>query len=351
MDEESRQPPRRGLGSRLARALGRRPAEPVQPEGLEPRAPESEPDEAGVPEEAAWLDAAVEEFERRLAEVLKQAGDDLYAQVERDLAAAEERMRENEQRLVQNVSERLEGAIAELRVQGDAQLAEELERVKETAEAPLASIRKVEAEAVRAAESAASRAQKSAEKAAAQMEAAAEKLGVRARRQELKLVREENSKRMTGALARLERQAELRMGELEAVRAEAEGLLAEVGDRLAAAASAAAELEQWLDEAGDRLAETESRAESTDAVIRDAVARLEETIASVEEAERRVLEIGERVGATAKRIAELGEHAERAVDWEGRMEAAMRSEADAAQRITEAERRLLERIDPGTDPS
>jgi hypothetical protein len=29
----------------------------------------------------------------------------------------------------------------------------------------------------------------------------------------------------------------------------------------------------------------------------------------------------------------------------------MRSEADAAQRITEAERRLLERIDPGTDPS
>lgn len=335
----------------MARAFGRRSPEPVQPEGLEPPAPEPEPDDAGAPDEAAWLDAAVEEFERRLAEVLKQAGDDLYAQVERDLAAAEERMRENEQRMVQNVSERLEGAIAELRVQGDAQLADELERVKETAEAPLASVRKVEAEAVRKAESAASRAEKSAAKAAEQMEAAAEKLGVRARRQELKLVREENSKRITGALARLERQAELRLSELEAVRVEAEGLLAEVDDRDAAAASATAELERRLDETADRLVETESRAESTDAVIRDAVARLEETTARVEEAEQRVLEIGERIGATARRIAELGEHAERAVDWEGRMEAAMRSEADAARRITEAERRLLERIDPGTDPT
>jgi len=325
----------------------------VQSEGTQPaaREAEAEPDEAGAPEEAAWLDAAVEEFERRLAEVLKQAGDDLYAQVERDLAAAEARMRENEQRMVQTVSERLEGAVAELRVQGDAQLADELERVKETAEAPLASIRKVEAEAVRKTESAASRAEKSAAKAAEQMEAAAEKLGTRARRQELKLVREENSKRITGALARLERQAELRIGELEAVRAEAEGLLAEVDDRVAAAASAATELEQRLDETGERLAGTESRAESTDALISDAVARLEETIASLEDAEQRVLEIGERVGATARRIAELGEHAERAVDWEGRMEAAMRSEADAAQRITEAERRLLERIDPGTEPS
>jgi chromosome segregation ATPase len=335
----------------MARVFGRRPPEPVRPEGLEPPAPEPEPDAAGAPDEAAWLDAAVEEFERRLAEVLKQAGDDLYAQVERDLAAAEERMRENEQRMLQNVSDRLEGAIAELRVQGDAQLADELERVKETAEAPLASIRKVEAEAVRKAESAASRAERSAAKAAEQMEAAAEKLGVRARRHELKLVREENSKRMTGALARLERQAELRLSELEAVRVEAEGLLAEVDDRVAAAASATAELERRLDETADRLAETESRAESTEAVITDAVARLEQTTARVEEAEQRVLEIGERVGATARRIAELGEHAERAVDWEGRMEAAMRSEADAAQRITEAERRLLERIDPGTDPS
>jgi chromosome segregation ATPase len=337
----------------MARAFGRGRPEPVQPEGIEPPAlePKPERDEAQAPEEAAWLDAAVEKFERRLAEVLKHAGDDLYAQVERDLAAAEERMRENEQRMVQTVSERLEGAVAELRVQGDAQLADELERVKETAEAPLASIRKVEAEAVRKSESAASRAEKATAKAAEQMEAAAEQLSMRARRQELKLVREENSKRMTGALARLERLAELRMGELEAVRAEAERLLVEVDDRVAAAASAAAELERRLDETGERLAEAESRAESTGALIRNAVARLEETIASVEEAERRVLEIGGRVGATARRIAELGEHAERAVDWEGRMEAATRSEADAAQRITEAERRLLERVDPGAEPS
>jgi DNA repair exonuclease SbcCD ATPase subunit len=261
----------------------------------------------------------------------------------------DQRLREAEQRLEANVSERLDGAVAALRAQGDAQLARELERVKEAAETPLTSIRKVEADAIRAAESAASRAEKSAAKAASQIEDAAEKLGMRARRQELKLVREETSKRVTDALAQLERQAAMRMAEAEAVRAESERLLAQVHERVGAAAAAATELENRLDAASDRLAETERRGESTGAVIQGALARLEHAIGRVEEAERRVLEIEDRVSTAARRIAELGEHAERAVDWEGRMAAAMQTEADAAQRISEAERRLLDRIDPGAD--
>jgi chromosome segregation ATPase len=345
MDEESQQP-RRGLSGRMARAFGRRSPGPV--DGA-PEAPAVEPvaDEPGAPADTEWLDQVVEEFENRLAEVLKQAGEELYAQVERDLAQTEKRLRETERRMELNVTERLEGAVAEVRVQGDAQLTDELERVKEAAETPLASIRKVRAEAVQAAESAAARADKSASKAATQIEVAAEKLGVRARRQELKLVREETSKRMAGALARLEHQAEIKMAEVEAVRADTEALLAEVDDRVTAASDAAAELDRRLEDIGLRLSSAESRAEATAALIEDAMARLEHSIDRVEDAEQHVLQVSERAGDAARRIAELGEYAERAVDWEGRMAAATRTEADAAQRISDAERRLLDRIDPG----
>jgi len=331
----------------MAKALGRRSPEPPEPEQSDPYVAAPQPSGPAAPGDAEWLKAAMDEFESRMAEVLKQAGEDLYEQVGRDLAATEERLRETERRLEMTVSERLEGAVAELRVQGDAQLAGELERVKRAAGAPLSEIRKVEADAVRAAEAAAARAEQSAAKAAAQIEAASEKLGVRARRQELKLAREETSKRMTEALARLEHQAELRMNEVEAVRVESGELLAQVDERVSAAAGAATELERRLDAVAERLAQTEARSESAATLIEDAVTRLERAIETVENAERRVLAVEQRVGATARGIAKLGEYAERAVDWEGRMAAAMRTEADAAQRISEAERRLLDRIDPG----
>ena len=342
MDEES-QRPRRGL---FRKAFGRRQPESREPEP-EPPFKEQLPPEPGATSDAEWLDAAIQGFESRLAEVLKQAGDELYAQVEQDLAKTEERVRETERRLELNVAERLEGAVAEVRVQGDAQLIDEIERVKEAAETPLSTIRKVRTEAVREAEAAAARADESATKAAAQIEAAAQKLGVRARRQELKLVREETSKRMKGALERLEHQAELRMAEIEAVRTETQDLLAQIDERVTNAADAADELDRRLEATGARLSAAESRAEATASLITEAMARLEDAIAKVEDAEQRVLEVSGRVGATAKRIAQLGEFAERAVDWEGRMAAATRIEADAAQRISDAERRLLDRIDPG----
>src|SRR3954447_22404648 len=334
----------------MSGALGRDSRPPAE------SIPEPPPEEQGAgepapPADTEWLDAAAEEFEKRLAEALKQAGEELYAQVERDLTQTEERLREAERRLELNVAERLEGAIAELGGQGDAQLSDELERFKEASEAPLATIKKVRTEAVQAAESAGARADESAAKAAAQIEAAAEKLGVRARRQELKLMREESSKRMTGALARLERQAELRMGEIEAVRAKTEEMLAQVDERVSIAVDAATELDRRLEAAGQRLSAAESRAEATASLVEDATARLDDAIARVEDAEQRVLEVSDRARATAMHIADLGEQAERAAEWEGRMVAAARTEADAAERITEAERRLLARIDPGASPS
>lgn len=314
MDEGSQQrssgPPRRGLGARLASALGRGQAGKPEPAGTGP------PGETAP--EADWLDAAVEEFERRVEAVLRDAGDELRAQVERDLAATEERLRVSEERLRRNVEERLEGAIAEVRVQGDAQLAGELERVREVS---------------------------------SQVDAAAEKLGARARRQELKLVREENSKRITGALARLERQAELRMAEVEAVRDEAQSLLVQVDDRLATAVGTIDELDRRLERAAESLLATESRAQGTEELVTSAVARIEQALAQVEDSRRRIAAIEHLVETTARRIAALGEHAERAAEWEGRLSAATRSEAAAAQRITEAERRLLDRIDPGTEQS
>jgi len=343
MEGESGQ--RRGLGARLAGALGRR--SPGPPPSTEEREPA--PEESGAPDEAAFLEAAVEEFERRLADVLKRAGEELYSRVERDLAATEARMRETEQRLETTISDRLDGAIAEVRVQGDTQLEYERERMREAAEAPLTSIRRERTEALREIEAAASRAEKASEKAAAQIEAAAEKLGMRARRQELKLVREENSKRITAALARLERQAGIRAEEVDAVRREAQSLLGEVNDRIADASSAAAELDRRLDEAGNRLAEAERRANESAGVIADAVGQLDRATASAEDAERRVLEISGRVEAAARRIAELGESAEQAAEWEGRIAAAVETEANVARRISDAERRLLERVDPGNE--
>src|SRR5436190_20594816 len=126
----------------MARAFGRGS---TSPGAAAPGAPPSEAvaDEPTAPAEAEWLEAAVDEFENRLAEVLKQAGEELYAQVERDLAQTEERLRETERRLELNVTERLEGSVAELLVQGDAQLTDELVRFKEASETPLATIRKV----------------------------------------------------------------------------------------------------------------------------------------------------------------------------------------------------------------
>lgn len=320
MDEGSQRPssgpPRRGLGARLARALGR---------GQAAKAGQTQPGEAGPPEEPTaeepereWLDAAVEEFERRVEAVLREAGEELQARVERDLAATEERLRESEERQRRNVEERLEGAVAEVRVQGDAQLANELERVREVS---------------------------------SQVDAAAEKLGARARRQELKLVREENSKRITGALARLERQAELRMAEVEAVRDETQSLVAQVDDRLATAAGTMDELDRRLEAAADGLLATEGQAKGVEELVTSAVARIEQALAQVEDSRGRIVEIERLVQAAARRIAELGEDAERAAEWEGRLSAATRSEAAAAQRITEAERRLLDRIDPGTEQS
>src|SRR5689334_15927474 len=131
----------------MARAFGRRSPESGKPE-LEPP-PEPPPvSESIPPADAEWLDEAIDQFESRMAEVLRQAGDELYAQVERDLARTEEQLRRTEERIDQNVAERLEGAVAEVRVQGDAQVADEIARVKEAAETPLATIRKVRAEAV-----------------------------------------------------------------------------------------------------------------------------------------------------------------------------------------------------------
>jgi DNA repair exonuclease SbcCD ATPase subunit len=340
--EEGSQRPRRGL---FRRAFTRSAPESPEP-GFESQADEPLPPEPD-PQSDEWLDAAIEEFENRLAQILKQAGDELYGQVERDLARADQRLRETEEQLELTVAERLEGAIAEVRVQGDAQLADEIRRVKETAEAPLATIRKVRAEAVQETQAAAERADKSATKAAAQIEAASQKLALRARRQELKLVKEETSKRMKGALDRLEHQAQLRMAEIENVRAETEDMLGQIDERVSAIADATDELDRRLEATGERLSAAENRADATASLIADAMERLDDAVAKVEEAEEHVLEVSERVGNTAKRIAELGEFAERAVDWEGRIAAATRTEADAAQRITDAERRLLDRIDPG----
>jgi chromosome segregation ATPase len=340
---------RGGFGARLSRAFARPRPEP-EPVEAEPTAEEE--NAAGEPEAPGgeeWLEAAVQEFERRLAAILKQAGDDLYAQIERDLAATEERLREAERRLAENSDARLEAAIAEIRLQGDAQLADELTRVKAAAEAPLSSIRKAETTAVRAAESAAARAQRSATVAASQIDSAAEKLTARARRHELKLARQENAKRIAAALARVERQSELKMAEVEAIREEARGLLAEVNQRVATAGDEADELALRLEITEGRLAETESRADAADALVEDAVARLEQSIDRVEEADRSVTEMEDRIGATAQRIAAIADTAERSVDLEGRMVAAAQTEADAAQRIREAERRLLDRIEPRDD--
>jgi hypothetical protein len=153
----------------MAKALGRTSGEPPEPEQPDASIADPQSGEPALPPDAEWVNAAMDEFESRLAEALKGAGEELYAQVERDLAATKERLRETEQRLETTLSDRLEGVVAELRVRGDARLADELKRINEAAEVPLISIRKAEADAVRAAEAAAAQAEQSAVKSAAQI--------------------------------------------------------------------------------------------------------------------------------------------------------------------------------------
>ena len=107
------------------------------------------------------------------------------------------------------------------------------------------------------------------------------------------------------------------MAEIEAVRAETEDLLAQIDERVTSAVEAAEELDRRLAVTGERLTAAETRAEATASLVAEAMERLEDAMTRVEDAERGLLEVSERAGSTARRIAELGESAEHAVDWEG----------------------------------
>jgi hypothetical protein len=122
-------------------------------------------------------------------------------------------------------------------------------------------------------------------------------------------------------------------------------------DALASIREAESRAVRFVSDATETLAATERPTEGAVAKVEQATERIERAIAEVAETERRVRGIEERAGRMEGRMAEAADTAARAVDWEARMAAAARTEAEVARRIQDAERRLLGLAQPDDEPA
>jgi hypothetical protein len=246
----------------------------------------------------------------------------------------------------------LSEAAAEFALVGEQRAAAEQERLREASERTLATIGEAQAKVV------------------GRLESAAEKLSLKSRRHELKLARQESTKRVEAALARLEQRVESAGSEI-AVRADAERADLATGARaLSAELQAQSDaLKQGLGEQASALdggvaqagrdleitraglagaraelerstAQNEERIETALTRLGEGVERVEGALAAIGESERSVIEAQERVGQTETRVAAVARTACEAADWEVRIHKAVDAEEDAARRIREAEQSL-----------
>jgi hypothetical protein len=77
---------------------------------------------------------------------------------------------------------------------------------------------------------------------------------------------------------------------------------------------------------------------------------VERSIAEVGEAEHRVRGLYERAARTEERMTEAAAEVTRVAEWESRITDAARVEAEAARRISDAERRILGLVNEPHDP-
>lgn len=161
------------------------------------------------------------------------------------------------------------------------------------------------------------------------------------------------TERIDDALVRLGTEKGQLRGELERrLEAAIERLAAEVGERVGAAQVQLEELagrsaERGVDPSAQRD-RIERAAEEALGLVLEAESRVVRQVSAAEH-RLQVVELG--AVRIEQRVTEAAETAARAANWEARMDAAVRAEAEAARRIEDAERRLLGRPpEPGDQP-
>ena len=266
-----------------------------------------------------------DEVEARIARARESIGRslrDVAAEAERDEAALRNRAAEELARIASaelaGSLERLEGKAEELI---STQLTAALARLSAEAEAArrsqLAEVRKV---------------------AQATIDESLPKRSRRERRQEVKLARAESSRRVSQALTKLEQRGGSLIGELDARLARADEALAE---RAGAAASRIAEAEQRLRAARSQIERAEGQAARP---LAAALRRVERVSGEVGRFQARLAEIEDQALASASRAGGSAALAMHAAELESKLRDAVKREAQAADRIAAAERRLLDTI-------
>ena len=201
----------------------------------------------------------------------------------------------------------------------------------------------------------------------------------RSRRHELKLVREESSRRVEAALQGVDERAgsakreieraadglradlmrsagdaEMRLRDQAAAAAAEQGhverLATDSRSRLEAARSTAVASEEKVSVAEGRLTDAERRLMEAGTRVEEALARIDQMIGQVSDSEDRLARREDRMNGIERRIQGIGESAARAAGWDERMQEAIRVEEEVARRIIEAERRILESVDEPRDP-
>jgi hypothetical protein len=175
-----------------------------------------------------------------------------------------------------------------------------------------------------------------------------ERAALRAAEERLGMIAAE---RIDDALIRLGTEKGQLRGEVERrLEGAIERLASEVGRRMAAAR---VELEQLAGRAAPAAVDSGAGRESLERAGEDALEAVLEAesraVRRLSEAQQRLEALEQRAAMIEGRMTEAAATAARAADWETRIEAATRTEAEAARRIEDAERRLLGRAPPPRD--
>ncbi len=290
-----------------------------------------------------------------------------------------------EERLRAGLEEARHDLLVQLRTELERRSGERETRIEQQTEQALDSIRRAERGATQsievaldrvrdAGEAAAARAQASVASLTARVESAAKELSHRSRRHELKLVREESSRRVEAALRGVDERAgtakreieraaeglraglvrsaadaEMRMRDQAAAataeHSQLERLAADSRSSLEAARTGAASGAEKASIAEGRLADAERRVLQASARVEESLALIDRMIGQARDAEDRLARREDRMNGMEHRIQDIGETVAGAAGWDERMWQAIRVEEEVARRIQEAERRILDLVD------
>ena len=150
------------------------------------------------------------------------------------------------------------------------------------------------------------------------------------------------------AAARQEQDARIRSMVEERLASAERRLSASIDTRLESAIAALARdrrsmLADWASRAA-RAAEVEARVEITLTRLLERVGRIDGWMGAILESERRILDVHTRIISVEGSVADSAKVAQQAADWEQRMLRASATEAEAAKRILDAERRLRDQL-------